>query len=159
VLAVSEHGEVAASVGHRFVDHQSAQGQLALLSPSGVARPLALDVQEADFAPDGAVPGLSPPRGDAAKLPAGALAVVRPSERGYRLELPLGTMLVEHAGWLTHPRVSTDGSKVAYLQHPQSNDDGGEVMLVDVASQRRHVLADGCASVAGLAWDPSGEAL
>jgi hypothetical protein len=156
VLAVSARGEVAASLGHRFVDHQSVGGQLAVVSLAGGApRPLAADVQEADFAPDGWRPGYGP----ASKLPAGALAVVRATPHGFRIEMPLGTPIVDAPGWITHARVSPDGKRVAYLQHPHTNDDAGDLMIVDVATKATRVLSAGWASIAGLAWDPAGDAV
>ncbi len=160
VLAVSARGELAASLGHRFVDHQSARGHLAVVSlAGGVPRPIADDVQDADFAFDGGVAGSIPPSGDAARFPAGALAVVRGSAHGFRIELPLGTELVAEPGWITHARVAPDGQHVAYLKHPQTNDDGGTLMLVDVRTKATRALTESWTSIAGLAWDPGGEAL
>jgi eukaryotic-like serine/threonine-protein kinase len=160
VLAVSARGEVAASLGHRFVDHQSTRGQLAIVSlAAGAVRPLAEDVQEADFGPDGSPPGYRLPTGEASKLPGGALAVVRASERGFRIEMPLGTVLVDEPGWITHARVAPDGALVGYLRHPHTNDDAGELVVVDVATKATRVVSSGWSSIAGLAWDPSGDAL
>ncbi len=142
VLAVSRRGELLASVGHRFVDHQSARGKLVAASlAGGPPRPLADDVQEADFGRDETI------------------AVVRAAERGFRLELPLGVTLVDEPGWITHPRVSPDGKRVVYLQHPDTDDDGGAIVLVDVATRTTRVLAGGWASVAGIAWERDGQAL
>ncbi len=160
LLAVSARGELAASLGHRFVDHQSARGHLAVVSlAGGVPRLLADDVQEADFVPDGPTPGAQPRTGADGKVPAGLLAVVRPGAHGFRIELPLNQVLVEDAGWLTHARVSPDGRRVAYLRHPNVDDDSGQVMIAEVATRTSRVLSDGWSSVAGLAWDPAGDAL
>jgi eukaryotic-like serine/threonine-protein kinase len=154
-LAVSARGELAASVGHRFVEHQSARGELVLVSlTGGVPRPLAADVEAADFLP---------PVDDRSAAPVSSLAVVRPvpavhgAPRVFRLEVPLGTVIVEAPGWITHPRVSPDGRRVAYLQHPQLNDDGGQLVVVDVATRATRVLSDGWVSIAGVAWDPAGD--
>ncbi len=150
VLAISAHGELAASLGHRFVDHQSARGQLVVVPlAGGVPRPIAEDVQDADFAPTS----------ETGKTPAGSLLVVRPSAHGFRIELPLDTPLVEERGWITHARVSPDGARVAYLRHPQVNDDGGELMICEVATRATRVLTGGWASIAGLAWEADGRAL
>jgi eukaryotic-like serine/threonine-protein kinase len=135
VLAVSARGELAASLGRRFVDHQCSTGRLAVLPLGGGApRPLLDDIQDADFTPDG------------------QLAIVRRTRGGFTLELPAGTPLVEPERWLTHARVSPDGRRVAFLRHPNINDDAGDVVVVDVATRRQRVLADGWSSVAGLAW-------
>lgn len=150
VLAVSTQGDMAVSLGHRFVDHQSSRGQLAVVSiAGGTPRLIADDIQDADFAPSA----------EATKTPGGTLLVVRASEHGFRIELPLGTTIVEEPGWITHARVSPDGAHVAYLRHPQVNDDAGAVMLYEIASKTTRVLADAWASVAGIAWEAGGAAL
>jgi len=152
VLAVSARGEVAVSFDHRFVDHQSSRGHLAIVPlDGGVPRPLADDIQDADFAPAG--------ENDANFV--AALAVIRATPKGFAIELPLGTTIVEVAepGWITHARVSPDGARIAYLQHPQTNDDGGQIMIVERATRVTRVVTDNWASIAGLAWEASGDAL
>ncbi len=150
VLAVSAQGELAASLGHRFVDHQSARGQLVVVPlAGGIPRPIVEDVQEADFAPTS----------ETGKTPAGSILVVRASARGFRIELPLDTPLVEETGWITHARVSPDGTRVAYLRHPQVNDDAGDLMICEVSTRATRVLTGGWASIAGLAWEADGRAL
>jgi hypothetical protein len=150
VLAVSAREEVAVSFDHHFVDHQSARGNLAIVPfDGGVPRPLADDIQEADF---------SPTADDAGK-PGGALAVVRATPRGFAIELPLGNVILEAKGWITYARVSPDGARIAYMQHPQTNDDAGQVMVVELATRINRVVTDNWASLAGLAWEASGDAL
>jgi sugar lactone lactonase YvrE len=95
-------------------------------------------VQDADYAPDG------------------TLAIVRHTESGFAIEMPVGTPLVESTGWITHARVSPDGTKVAYLEHPHTNDDAGDLMVVDVKTRKSRVVAAGWTSIAGVAWDPDG---
>ena len=150
VLAVSAREEIAVSFDHRFVDHQSARGHLAIVPfDGGVPRPLADDVQDADF---------SATAEDVDK-PAAALAVVRATAGGFAIELPLGTTVLEAPGWITYARVSPDGARIAYMQHPQTNDDGGSLMVVELATRATRTVSDNWASLAGLAWDPSGDAL
>jgi hypothetical protein len=152
VLAVSAREEIAVSFDHRFVDHQSARGHLAIVPMSGgVPRPLADDVQDADFSPTA----------EDDNKPAAALAVIRATGHGFAIELPLGTtiLVVEEPGWITYARVSPDGARIAYLQHPQTNDDAGKIMIVELATRVMRTLSDNWASIAGLAWDPSGDAL
>jgi hypothetical protein len=156
VLAVSARGELATSLGHRFVDHQSQRGDLAIVPlAGGVPRPIVTDVEAADFVPIEA-PDRGPPPGPAGQIPGGALAVVRGGERGFRLELPVGTTLVEEPGWITHARVSPDGARVAYLRHPHVNDDGGDLVVAEGATRTTRVLSGGWASIAGVAWDRDG---
>ena len=152
VLAVSAREEIAISFDHRFVDHQSARGHLAIVPiDGGVPRPLADDVQDADFSPTA----------EDFNKPAAALAVLRATPNGFAIELPLGTTIVEVAdpGWITYARVSPDGQRVAYLQHPQTNDDAGKLMVIDIATRAVRTISEDWASLAGLAWDPSGDAL
>jgi hypothetical protein len=154
VLSVSSRGELAIALGLRFIDHQSARGQLALVPlVGGVPRALAEDIPEADF--------VSPetPGGDPDKAPAGTLAIVRPLENGFRIEVPLGTPLVEEPGWITHLRVSPSGRHIAYLNHPHVDDDGGALIIVDIQTRAKRTLTDGWISIAGLVWDPRGDSL
>jgi hypothetical protein len=140
LLAISPHDELAVGLDMRFVDHQSARGKLARLTLGGVPRPLLEDVQDADFGRD-------------------ALAVIRAVGSGFRVEFPIGTTFADEPTWITHLRVSPDGARVAYLRHPHTNDDGGALVVGDVASRTTKVLSEGWVSIAGLAWDPSGDAL
>jgi hypothetical protein len=143
ILSVSARGELALCLGRRNVVGQSASGRLAVAPLEGGApRPLIDDVQEADFTPDGA-----------------ELAIVRRGGRGFRLELPAEHVLLDVAGWITHPRVSPDGARVACLVHPNPQDDRGDVVVVERADGRLRTLSAGWDSVAGLAWDPDGERL
>jgi WD40-like Beta Propeller Repeat len=96
-------------------------------------------VSQADFAADGRI------------------AVVR-SERGRsRLEFPIGTLLYETAGWLFSPRISADGTRVAFEEHPLHDDDRGWPAVVEVATKAKRNLTPEQISVSGLAWSPSGQ--
>ncbi len=160
LAALSARGELALTRDHRFVDHQSARGELVVRSLSGgEPRPLADDVQEADFMPEPLAPRSPPPGTDPRPVRDGALAVVRPAGRGFRIELPLDRPLVEERGWITHLRASPDGARLAYLRHPGTDDDAGAIVVVDVATRAARVVTEGWASVAGLAWDPDGASL
>jgi eukaryotic-like serine/threonine-protein kinase len=63
----------------------------------GAPRELLENVSEADWAPNGR-----------------DLAVVRFVDGGNRLEYPVGKRLFNHFGWITFPRVSPDGERVAF---------------------------------------------
>ena len=155
LAAVSARGELALTREHRFIDHQSARGELAVRSLSGGAlRPLADDIAEAEFLPEALVPGSPPPGAGASPIRGGVLAVVRPVASGFRIELPLDTLLVEDRGWLTHLRASPDGTRLAYLRHPGTDDDSGALVVIELATRAQRTLTEGWASIAGLAWDP-----
>ena len=141
VLAVSRQ-DLAIAVDRTFLDHECARGRLALVRlAGGTPRSVADDVQEADFA----APSV--------------LAVVRPHGRGFAIELPTGTPLVEHDGWISDMRVSPDRSQIAYAEHPQTDDDGGDLVVIDLAGKAKRTLSRGWTSLAGLAWEPASDAL
>jgi eukaryotic-like serine/threonine-protein kinase len=139
VLAVSSRGELALSIGHHFVEGFHQEGQLALAPlEGGEPRGLGLDVQHADFTPDGT-----------------ELAIVRSVGGRFRLELPAGRVLFE-AGWIAHPRISPDGRQIACLVHDNHLDDRGSLVVLsrDGGTPRR--VAGGFSSIDGLAWKPGG---
>jgi eukaryotic-like serine/threonine-protein kinase len=105
----------------------------------GAPRQIAEKVEWADWSPDGKT-----------------LAVVRDVPGKEQLEFPLGRLLYETAGWISNPRVSPDGRRVAFLDHPNYDDDKGEVEIVDLEGHRT-VLSPGWESEAGLAWSANGK--
>ena len=138
LLAVSAAGEMALSLERRRIGTFVATGVLARAPLAGGApRPLQEDVQAAEFAPDG------------------SLAVVRSVGGRNRLEFPIGTVLYETAGWVSHPRFSPSGDRIAFLDHTVWGDDGGHVTVVDLKGNAR-TLSRNWGSVQGLAWPPGG---
>ncbi len=107
----------------------------------GAPRPVLESVQYADWAPDGK-----------------DFLVVRfvPESHLYRLEYPPGKVLYETAGWVSHPRFSRDGKKIAFLDHPIFGDDQGVVAVMDLEGHRKQ-LSGSYASAQGLAWSPKGD--
>jgi eukaryotic-like serine/threonine-protein kinase len=139
LLAVSSRGELALSLNHRYVEGFHQRGQLAVAPlEGGEPRGLSVEVQHADFTPDGA-----------------ELAIVRPAGGRFRLELPAGRVLFE-GGWLSHPRVSPDGRAVACLVHDGPGDDRGDLVLVPRSGGAARTIAAGWSSVDGLAWAGGG---
>ena len=115
-------------------------GTLSQAPISGSApRELLEDVGGADWSPDGST-----------------FAVVRAPRWRYRLEFPVGKVLYETSGWISHPRVSPKGDLVAFLDHPVLGDDLGSVALVD-RSGKKKILSAGWGSADGVAWSPSGQ--
>ena len=139
LLAISSAGEMAVlqSVDHRFLmTFRGTLGQVPLTG--GSPRQLAESIDWADWAPDGAT-----------------LAAVHDMGGQQSLEFPLGHVLYETPGWISHPRVSPKGDQVAFLDHPVYPDDRGTVSVVDLAGHKK-VLSTGWESVEGLAWSPGG---
>ncbi len=73
-----------------------------------------------------------------------------------RLEMPVGTVLFLTDGWISHPRVSRDGARVAFIHHPLRWDDRGSVTVVR-GKEPPVTLGGTWQSAGGLAWSPSGE--
>jgi len=140
VLAISGSGEMALSLNCRVLEPFVRTGTLARVSVAGGAAPREVleDIEWADWGPDG------------------ALAIVREVQGRGRLEFPIGKVLYETTGYITHPRVSPRGDAVAFLDHPAHTDDGGAVAIVDRSGARR-TLSALFASAWGLAWSPGGE--
>jgi Tol biopolymer transport system component len=142
LLAISSRGEMALSLGEFFSFYGAGGGTLARAPlAGGTPREVAPGVQYADWAPDGE-----------------QLAVVREAEGRSRLEFPLGRLVHQSSGWISHPRVSLAGDQVAFLEHPIRGDDSGELALVS-RDGRRRTLSAGWSSLQGLAWAARGREL
>jgi eukaryotic-like serine/threonine-protein kinase len=84
------------------------------------------------------------------------LAVVRLFERGQRIELPIGHVLYQTAGNISHMRVSPNGEQVAFAEHPPDSPFGaGSLLLVDRVGTKK-TLTSGWRDLWGLAWAPDG---
>ncbi|HEV7554294.1 MAG TPA: protein kinase [Kofleriaceae bacterium] len=142
LLAVSSRGELAISLDHRFIQGFHQRGHLALAPlEGGEPHSLGIDVQDAEFTPDGA-----------------ELAIVRRAGDRFRLELPIGRVLFE-AGWIAHPRISPDGELVACTVHDSPWDDRGELVVIPRAGGAARTIAAGWSSIDGVAWSGDGRAL
>ena len=97
------------------------------------------DVQEADWSPDGT-----------------KLAVVRWVNGRSRLEYPIGKVLYETAGYISHPRISPKGDLVAFMDHQVQGDNRGWVAVVDLTGKKT-VLSGEWTGEEGLAWSPAGD--
>src|SRR5262249_11398553 len=140
VLAISNSGEMAVSVERRQQGSSFVRsGRLARISIAGGApRDVLDDVQWAAFGPDG-----------------NSLAIVRDVGVKNRLEYPIGKVLYETTGWISHPRVSPKGDLIAFMDHPVPADDGGSLAVVDPAGKKK-TLSPIYATAQGLAWTPDG---
>jgi hypothetical protein len=95
-------------------------------------------VREADWNPDGS-----------------DLAVVRRMAGFERLEYPVGKVLYQTSGFISHIRFSPSGDRIGFADHPVFADDAGAVSMVDLEGHRT-VLAEGWISIHGLAWARDG---
>jgi Tol biopolymer transport system component len=138
-LAASPSNELALLLRYRGRPHDLAVGTLARMAPGGAPREILDNVAVADWSPDGT-----------------DLAVVHVVGNRFRVEYPIGTVLYESPGWVSHLRVSPDGKGVAFLDHPVFPDDRGSVWVAS-AGKRARQLGKEFASTQGLAWSPSGK--
>jgi DNA-binding winged helix-turn-helix (wHTH) protein/Tol biopolymer transport system component len=151
VLAVSSSGEMAvlqnvsgSSDGRRWRPRAkfmlTLEGTLGKVPLTGGSpRQLADNVDWADWSPDGT-----------------SLAVVRNMNGRQRLEFPLGHVLYETSGWISHIRVSPDATTIAFIDHQTDMDDRGSIAVVDMKGQKRD-LSGGWESAEGLAWASGGK--
>ena len=139
ILAISANGEMAVSLDSKPLAGFMTSGTLGRVPLTGGAPRSVLErVQWADWSPDGA-----------------QLAVIRELRGRFQLEYPIGKVLCQADGWMSHVRVSPDGRYVAFLDHPLLGDDAGYVAVVD-SSGRKQRLGEKWGSVQGLAWAPDG---
>jgi hypothetical protein len=142
LLSVSPSGELAVLLDPQFLQHRLYIGTLARMTLDAAPRPLLENVREADWAPDGA-----------------SLAIVRSAGNADRLEFPAGRVLYETGGgYLSDPRVSPDGRRVAFFDHPARWDDRGWLKVVDTSGAVTTLTAE-YSGLEGLAWSRSGASI
>lgn len=135
LLSISAKGEMAVLKNEQYLYQFLHRGTLARMPVNGGAtREIAENVQEADWAPDGE-----------------NLAIVRWAGSVNKLEFPIGKVLHEVAGYLSYPRVSPAGDRIAFFEHSAQWDNRGDVAVVDLAGNRQIVSA-GWNGLEGLAW-------
>ncbi|MGB9177635.1 MAG: protein kinase [Pyrinomonadaceae bacterium] len=146
ILALSSSGEMAILLsphGVRSVTRGVTQNVPSTLArvplAGGAPREILEDVTEADWSPDGQ-----------------NLAVVRIVGGRNRLEYPIGKVLYETVGWISNPRISPKGDRVAFMDHPTLAGDRGSIATVDLSGNRKTV-SSGWTTEYGLAWSPDGE--
>ncbi len=110
ITAISGAGDMLISLGRHYLSSWVAEGTLARvpLFSSG-PRQILEHVREADF------------------LSENSYAIVRRVGGRDQLEVPQGKVVFETGGYLSHLRVSPDGTRVAFLEHPLYGDNRGHV--------------------------------
>ena len=140
VPSISSKGELALISSRVTITGYARPGTLSRAPLSGGAsRDVLEGVQHADWLPDGS-----------------DLVVSHVVNGKYRLEFPIGKVVYETTGWISHVSVSPDGHRVAFLDQPIVGDDRGGVSIVDAAGVRKKFSVE-CESTQGIAWAPSGQ--
>jgi Tol biopolymer transport system component len=142
LLSISRQGRMAVVVHPRHFAHYVFFGTLATAPMGGGApRELLENVTDADFSPDG-----------------NEIAVIDLDQKTdkWRLQYPIGKVLLEGDNWISNLRISPDGTQVAYFLHPPNSDDRGDLVLIDRSGHTR-TLSSGWGSLEELAWAPSGK--
>ncbi len=147
LLSISKNGELALRLNTLNFGGYSRSGTLARMPLSGgTPREVTENVQDADWAADGE-----------------QMAVVRvvPETLHWRLEYPVGKILYESIGWLSHPKISPDGKWIAFADHEvPGGDDQGSVAVIaaDGSSNGKDKrLSSGWVSLQGIVWSPKGD--
>jgi eukaryotic-like serine/threonine-protein kinase len=145
ILSISKNGELAIRVNTQILPGYARAGTLARVPLSGgTPREMLDNVQDADWAADGE-----------------KMAVIRyvPENGHWKLEYPVGKVLLDGVDWISHPKISPDGKMVAFLDHESpAGDDQGSVALIDLDGKEKK-LVGGYVSVEGIVWAPNGKEL
>jgi Tol biopolymer transport system component len=141
LLAISHQDQLAVIVRPRLYSHYEWFGTLAT-TPAGGTQPREIldNVYDADWSPDGH-----------------DLAVLDKDGDNWRLQYPIGKILLQDHNWLTDPRVSPNGNLVAFFHHSSAiSDNRGDVAILD-RSGHLQTLSTGWEGLEGIAWSPSGK--
>ncbi len=136
VTAISQSGQMALLLNLHRVNAWMQWGTLATMPLGGNApREMLENVFDADISRDGT-----------------QFAVVRANGPRQQLEYPLGHVLYATDGYISDPRISPDGSQVAFIDHPLYGDDRGRLAVVDGKGNVRRLTPE-FSSVHGIVWN------
>jgi len=136
--SVSPSGKIAVLVNFELNWSDGYNGTLQILPAGGglSETPQIGVVDDAAFAPDG-----------------NSFAVFRSVFGEQQLEYPVGTVLYKSTGWMSYPRFSPKGDKIAFFEHPLG-DFSGSIAVIDLASKKRTYILTDWQALKGLAWNP-----
>jgi serine/threonine protein kinase len=140
LLAISKTGEMALVLNGAHMQHLVIEkGTLARAPLAGNSpREILEDVRWADWDANG------------------ELAVVHHAEDRDRIEYPIGHVLYQSGGWISHIRLSPHGDRIAFIDHPSLWDDKGLVCVMDLAGHVKP-LSRTWDSADGLSWKADGK--
>jgi Tol biopolymer transport system component len=140
--SVSSSGKIAVLFDFELNWSDGYNGTLAILpSEDGKPEVIAAGIDDAAFAPDG-----------------NTLAIIRSVMGEQQLEYPAGNVLYKADGWMTYPRFSPKGDKIAFFEHPLG-EMSGSIVVFDLASQKKTDISTGWKFLKGLAWNPKNNEL
>ena len=141
VLSVSSSGELAISLGRRYIGVGFATtGTLARVPLGGGApRRVCEDVQEAQWTADGK-----------------NFLIIRRVDGWYRIESPIGNVIYKTPQWISRARFSPSEELIAFMLHPVWGDDAGCVVVIDREGRER-VRGEMVFSSSGLDWTHDGQ--
>ena len=146
LLAVSRSGEMALLVNPSKFGFTQV-GTLARMFVNGeTPRELRDDVQWADWSPDGA---------NLAAVRSGGQVTANLTNQPTPIEYPLGKVIYTGPAWISHLRVSPDGSRLAFAQHIHGGDDG-RLVIVDQDGIKKFE-SELFSTLQGVAWRPDGK--
>ena len=141
LLGISSQGEMAVALKPAplpgFFGMLGTLGRTPLTGGTA-PREILENVEWADWSPDGS-----------------NLLIVRTVGNENRIEYPAGKVVYKAAtaGWVSHPRISHDGKRIAFCEHILRGDDRGSVTIIDSDGGNKKSFGD-FASLYGLAWSP-----
>jgi len=140
LLAISRSNELALVLHGTHTGQLETTGGMLAIAPmaGGSPREVLSDVRWADWDTQG------------------RLAVVHNVDGHSRLEYPIGHVLFQSGGWISHIRFSPHGDQIAFMDHPAFWDNRGTIGVVDLSGQVR-TLSPEWESEHGLAWRPDGK--
>jgi Tol biopolymer transport system component/predicted Ser/Thr protein kinase len=135
ILSVASTSELAVLIDGMDTGGFVTLGTLARVSMlGGVPRRVIDRVTFADWSPDGK-----------------SMAVIRNQEGVFHLEFPIGRTLYRSHSWISHVRVSRDGTRVGFMDHPALGDNSGSVVEIGPDMKPR-ALSTGWSTVWGISW-------
>jgi Tol biopolymer transport system component len=138
--SVSRTGKIAVLLNFELNWADGYNGTLAVLPQVGGKPEVVMEgVDDAAFGPDG-----------------NTLAIVRSVMGEQQLEYPAGTVLYKSSGWMSYPRFSPKGDKIAFFEHPLG-DFSGNIVVFDLVSRKKTDVSTAWKSLKGLAWNPKND--
>jgi serine/threonine protein kinase/Tol biopolymer transport system component len=142
VLSVSSTGELAISLGRRFIGvGYATTGTLARVPLAGGApRRVCQDVQDAVWTRDGK-----------------NFLIIRRVEGNYRIESPIGRVIYTSSRWISFARFSPNEELIGFIENPVWGDDSGTVVIIDKNGKEVVRGKEQFNSTSGLSWIPNGQ--